>query len=161
LEPITLSTKRNSPAEAWLAGLTGPDATIGAPVDDLRAALDAWRHSAAEASEEVRVCFRLVPPQDDEDEWPLEVLMQDIAEPSLVVGAEEIWRSDATMSVFGRHVERPQEALLTELGRASRLWPELDGALRSAAPTGLVMDTMEAYQFLRGAAPLLAQAGFG
>ena len=40
-----------------------------------------------------------------------------------VVGAEEIWRSDGTMAVFGRHVESPQEALITELGRASRLWP--------------------------------------
>jgi hypothetical protein len=161
LEPW-LSGRPATVTEAWLAALTGPDALVSAPAAELaslRETLAGWEHSAAEASEEVRVCFRLVPPEDDEDEWPLEFLMQDVAEPSLVVGAAEVWRSET--SVFGRHVERPQEALLTELGRASRLWPELDDALRSAAPTGLVMDTTGAYLFLRGAAPVLAQAGFG
>ncbi|HEV2783157.1 MAG TPA: DEAD/DEAH box helicase [Actinophytocola sp.] len=169
LESLTLLPGRrggqSGATEAWLAALTGPDARIDAPepaLAELRAALDAWHRSAAEASDEVRVCFRLEPPEDDEDdEWGLEFLVQDVAEPSLIVGTAEIWRSDAAMILFDRHVERPQEALLAELGRASRLWPELDDALRSAMPTGLVMDTVQAYWFLRAAAPLLAQAGFG
>jgi superfamily II DNA or RNA helicase len=144
---------------AWLTALTGPDATIDAP--ELRAALEEWHASAAEASEEIRVCFRLVQPEDDDELWFVEFLVQDIAEPSLVAGADEIWRYDAAMALFGRHVERPQEALLTELGRASRLWPELDHALHSARPTGLTLDTLGAHSFLRAAAPLLAQAGFG
>jgi hypothetical protein len=162
LEPLVSS--RNTPAEAWLGALTGPDARVDVPepaLTELAETLAAWQHSAAEASEEVRVCFRLVQPEDDDsDEWSVEFLLQDRAEPSVVAGVGEVWRSGA-MSVFGRHVERPQEALLAELGRASRLWPELDDALRSPAPTGLVMDTTAAYLFLTGSAPLLAQAGFG
>jgi hypothetical protein len=167
IEPLVERTGTDL-AEAWLAALTGPDAHVEADgearTDELREVLGAWHHSAAEASEEIRVCFRLVAPDDtdtDSDEWAVEFLMQDIEEPSLVVDTAEIWHSDAALTAFGRHVERPQEALLAELGRASRLWPELDDALRSATPSGLVMDTTEAYLFLRGAAPLLAQAGFG
>jgi hypothetical protein len=162
VEPLVERTGPD-PAEAWLAALTGQNAHVDAPTGELREVLTAWYHSAAEASEEIRVCFRLVAPDDTDaaDEWAVEFLMQDIEEPSLVVDTAEIWHSDAALTAFGRHVEHPQEALLTELGRASRLWPELDDALRSATPSGLVMDTTEAYLFLRGAAPLLAQAGFG
>jgi hypothetical protein len=168
LEPLTLLPRRRgtataAEAEAWLGALTGPDARIDPPSAEFRAALDAWHRSAAEASDEVRMCFRLDPPETDEDDdWELAFLVQDVAEPSLVVGTAEIWGSDATTTLFDRHVEQGlHEAVLAELGRASRLWPELDEALRSATPAGLVMDTVQAYWFLRGAAPLLAQAGFG
>jgi hypothetical protein len=162
IEPLTLAPRSSDPAAAWLAALTGPDASIDASAADLaelREDLANWFASAAEASEEVRVCFRLIAPEQDSEDWAVEFLVQDKAEPSLVVEAAEIWRSANT--VFGRHVERPQEALLTELGRASRLWPELDDALRTATPSGMAMDTTDAHLFLRGAAPLLSQAGFG
>jgi superfamily II DNA or RNA helicase len=165
LEPLTLlrtPADPTDPTEAWLAALTGPDAAVQGELAELKETLDTWRDSAAEASEEVRICFRLAAPETEaDDDWLVEFLVQDIAEPSLVVGAAEIWRSDAGVTLFDRHVERPQEALLTELGRASKLWPNLDDALRTATPTGMVMDTTDAYLFLRGAAPLLAQAGFG
>jgi hypothetical protein len=162
IEPLTLAPASDDPAAAWLAALTGSDASIDATeaeLAELRDDLAGWFDSAAEASEEVRVCFRLIDPEQDSEDWAVEFLVQDKAEPSLVVEAAEIWRSEHT--VFGRHVERPQEALLTELGRASRLWPELDDALRTATPSGMAMDTTDAHLFLRGAAPLLAQAGFG
>ncbi|MFL6143312.1 MAG: DEAD/DEAH box helicase [Labedaea sp.] len=159
VEPLSLLTNPHGPAEAWLAGLTGPAAPLPA-APELGVALADWHRSAAPASEEVRVCFRLVPPEDD-DCWAVEFLLQDVVEPSLVVPAAEIWGSDAAMTALGRHVERPREALLTELGRASRLWSELDDALRSAEPNELIMDTPGAYLFLRGVAPALAQAGFG
>ncbi len=55
----------------------------------------------------------------------------------------------------------PRAALLTELGRASRLYPELERALRAARPEALVLDTQSAHDFLREAAPVLAAAGFG
>ena len=51
--------------------------------------------------------------------------------------------------------------MLAELGKASRLYPELDGALRTARPTALALDTAGAHRFLSTAAPALATAGFG
>src|SRR5207253_2571858 len=46
-------------------------------------------------------------------------------------------------------------------GRASRLWASLERALDSPRPVELALDAGGAYEFLRDAAPLLAQAGFG
>ena len=53
---------------------------------------------------------------------------------------------------------RPQETLLAELGKASRLYPDLDGALRTARPTGLPLDTDGAHRFLSAVG---ADAGHG
>lgn len=49
----------------------------------------------------------------------------------------------------------------TELGRASRIFPELVPALRTACPSGLELDADGAYRFLSGTAAVLDEAGFG
>ena len=54
--------------------------------------------------------------------------------------------------------DAPQETFLAELGKASRLYPELDGALRTARPLGLALDTDGAHHFLSGVG---AGAGHG
>ncbi|MDT5027261.1 MAG: hypothetical protein QOE61_3687, partial [Micromonosporaceae bacterium] len=55
----------------------------------------------------------------------------------------------------------PQEVLLGDLGRASRLYPDLDEVLlREQHPAELFLDVAGAYRFLTHA-PLLEEAGFG
>ena len=49
----------------------------------------------------------------------------------------------------------------TGRGRASRLFPELDRELESAAPEAVDLDTRGALRFLKETGPLLAGAGFG
>ncbi|WP_192772792.1 SNF2-related protein [Plantactinospora soyae] len=93
--------------------------------------------------------------------WRVEFALQAADEPSLVVGADRIWTARADLRALARHLAAPQETLLTELGRASRLWPELDDALRTAAPEALELDTEGAHRFLRDGAPVLHAAGFG
>ena len=65
------------------------------------------------------------------------------------------------LPALARHVHAPQETFLAELGKAGRLYPELDGALRTARPLGLSLDTEGAHRFLSSVAPALATAGFG
>ncbi|MGX7675502.1 SNF2-related protein [Plantactinospora sp. DSM 117369] len=93
--------------------------------------------------------------------WRVEFALQAADEPSLVVGADRIWAARGDLRALARHLAAPQETLLTELGRASRLWPELDDALRTAAPEALELDTEGAHRFLRDGAPVLHAAGFG
>ena len=93
--------------------------------------------------------------------WRVEFLLQATDDPSLVVGAEEVWRSGAALRRAARTLEMPHEILLAELGRARHCCPELSLALREAAPTGLEVDLAGAYQFLTEAAPALEVAGFG
>jgi non-specific serine/threonine protein kinase len=93
--------------------------------------------------------------------WRLRFALQAADEPSLVVEAERVWRSRGRLTALARHLDSPQETLLAELGRASRLYPELERALRTARPAALDLDTEGAHHFLTSGAPLLAAAGFG
>src|SRR6266545_4423383 len=152
--------------EAWLEALASDDGRFdanAAHLAGLREALDAWLRSASAAAGPLRTCFRLVEPPEDQPKrrWRLEFLLQASDEPSLLVPAAEVWRAAGTLNTLARRVEQPQELLLTDLGRAIRLYPELERALRSARPAALALDAAGAHRFLRDAAPLLAQTGFG
>ena len=65
------------------------------------------------------------------------------------------------MNQLGRRFEQPQEKLLAGLGYAGRLFPPVAETLKGKSPTRLDLDTRQAYTFLREAAPMLEEAGFG
>ena len=85
----------------------------------------------------VRACFRLVEPPAEQDQWQVAFALQATDEQSLVVEADAVWRSRGKLPALARHLDSPQETFLAELGKASRLYADLDGALRTARPTGL------------------------
>jgi len=98
----------------------------------------------------------------DPGTWRVEILLQAKDDPSLLVPAQEVWSTNGSgLRAFGRRIADPQERLLGGLGHAVRLWPELEPALREAAPTGLDVTLETAIGFLRDAVPALEQAGFG
>jgi non-specific serine/threonine protein kinase len=100
-------------------------------------------------------------PRDQTDRWRLDLLLQATDDLSLVVEAEEVWRSGTRLQQASRSLEAPHEVLLTELGRAVRAYPALDEALRQPVPTGIDLDLEGAHCFLATAAPALELAGFG
>lgn len=75
-----------------------------------------------------------------------------------MVPAGDVWRtkSDA-LTLLRKSIKNPQEQLLADLGRAARLFPQLEKSLETARPIELEMETKEAYSFLRQSAPLLAE----
>ncbi|MGC4847662.1 SNF2-related protein [Micromonospora sp. DT15] len=93
--------------------------------------------------------------------WRLEFGLQAADEPGLHVDAGDIWRAPQTLDGLVGRTTSPQETLLAELGRASRLWPDLDAALRTAAPEAMDLDVEGAHRFLSAGAPVLHAAGFG
>ena len=159
----------------WLGGLNGRERRFAAgpvAVDELTAELASWQREAVSGA--VRVCFRLIEPdcadQDgaalaepvrDVSGWRLQFALQATDDPSLIVDAEQVWRTRGVLRAFARHIKAPQERLLAELGRASRLYPDLEAALRTARPSALRLDAAGAHRFLRDRAPGLAAAGFG
>src|SRR4051794_1902325 len=165
-----LSASGGAPARAtsgpaWLAALVTPgdgsfDASAGA-VAVLSAELARWEKEVVGGPARAR--FRLVePPEGDRDElWQLEFALQSTVEPSLVAPAAQVWAGDVAAEALARLVPAPRQAMLTELGRANRLYPDLARALRAARPEALVLDSAGAHAFLREAAPVLAAAGFG
>ncbi len=159
---LTIGRSGDATTRAWLSALTGPDRAFAAEpagVIALSEALARWQYDAVAGP--VRACFRLVEPIDDTEAWEVRFGLQASDDPSLVVDAEAVWRSRGKLSALARHVEAPQETFLAELGKAARLYPELEGALRTARPAHLMLDTQGAHDFLSAAAPMLGTAGFG
>jgi non-specific serine/threonine protein kinase len=105
--------------------------------------------------------FQLVDPPEGDGSWRLAILLQSAVDPSLRLPAADVWRGRGAARALGKGVEDPQEQLLAGLGRASRLYPPLVAALDESHPTGIDLDAVGAHAFLRDAAPLLIEAGFG
>lgn len=159
---LALGRAGDQVTRAWLSALSGTERVFEADpagVSALAEALAEWQRDAVAGP--VRACFRLAEPRDDDGEWQVAFGLQAADEPSLVVDAEAVWRSRGKLPALARHLAAPQETFLAELGKAARLYPELDRALRTARPSHLVLDTEAAHHFLSAAAPVLGTAGFG
>ena len=166
--------------QAWLTALTAPNGRFEADPDELDTLVESlrpWEDVGIGKVGPARATFRLTEietgteaERETESEvtetegiragtgWRLEFLLQSMADPSLLVPAEQAWNADGSLR---RWLDRPEELLLAELGRASRIYPELVPALRTARPCDLFLNTEGAYHFLSTAAAVLDEAGFG
>ena len=157
--------------ERWLQALAAADPTLTGSPEELNTFSREIRRwlagiQLADADAPFRTCLRLEPPDDHEERdgalWRISFHLQAKDDRSLLVPAEAVWRARSSAVTFlERRFENPQERLLADLGRAARLFPPLEGSLKGAHPTGLELDTEQAYAFLRRAAPLLEEGGFG
>lgn len=94
--------------------------------------------------------------------WELQFLLQARDDLSLLVPLEEVWReSGATARFLDRRFDHPHEQVLASLGQAARLFAPIAASLSQARPLGCALTGAQAYAFLREAAPLLEEAGFG
>ncbi|HZD22033.1 MAG TPA: DEAD/DEAH box helicase [Acidimicrobiia bacterium] len=157
-------SKRTPAAEVWLSSLTSPDPHFeaeSAEFDELAEELSVWADVGVGHTGPARATFRLTEADaelDNDGQWHLELLLQSVEDPSLLVPASQVWTGGEGLQ---RWLSRPDELLLTELGRASTIYPKLTAALREARPSVLQLDNDGAYQFLGVWASLLDQAGFG
>ncbi|MET0233265.1 MAG: DEAD/DEAH box helicase [Kibdelosporangium sp.] len=157
-----MTVKKSATAtERWVRALTTEDATVHGDLSRLETGLRAWHDSAAPPVGPLRTCFRLALPDEDDGDWRVEFFLQATADPSLTASASDVWRGSGPAKLLARHAEHPEEALLAGLGRASRVYRELDAALRVSTPAFLKTDPEGAYRFLRQSANALTLAGFG
>ncbi|MDG4756737.1 DEAD/DEAH box helicase [Micromonospora sp. WMMD710] len=139
---------------------TRPAATVPTAADSVPTAVD----TVPTAADTVPTAVHTVPSLVDAagaGRWRLEFGLQPADEPGLHVDAGQVWRAPQTLAGLAGRTTSPQETLLAELGRASRLWPDLDSALRTAAPEAMELDVEGAHRFLSEGAPVLHAAGFG
>ncbi|MFC0863356.1 DEAD/DEAH box helicase [Sphaerimonospora cavernae] len=176
--------QRSPLADRWTAALTGDAVALPgvsqADAEKLALPLQEWFRAAHQLDGPVKVCFRLVEPEPDPElisslspdiageyrerpavadtgAWRVEFALQSAEDPSLYVPAPLVWAGETIPGLPGR----PDETLLAGLGRAARLYPKIDDALREARPARIELDVEGAFYFLRHAAPLLQSAGFG
>ena len=167
--------------EQWLQALASPTPTLDASDQELRTfeqTLQVWlgQLQLPDTTAPFRTCFRLDEPpeqaldlqaqQTQEDTstagWRISYYLQANNDRSLLVPADKVWAERSGALTFLKHrFENPQERLLADLARASRVFPDVEESLKAARPAGLQLTTEQAYRFLRETAPLLEQSGFG
>ncbi|MDQ3639022.1 MAG: DEAD/DEAH box helicase [Actinomycetota bacterium] len=163
----------SDPGSRWTRSLSGRRAPIEASAaqrESLERGHRLWlRNLELAGDEHFRVAFRLSAPDPAldpagdgaEGAWPLEFLLQGREDPSLLVGAADIWRGGEALAGL-RRLKEPQEKLLAGLGHAARFFGPLERALgEGSAPEGVELSAEQAFRFMRGCAPLLEEAGFG
>jgi len=163
------------PHVAWLRGLLARANDVpGTPASrqELSRKVRHWISGLEErgASSAWRLLLRLNEPVDaglnttdaDDPEWSVTFHLQSVDRPALVIDAEDIWMLPGdSITIEGRRIDGPQELLLGELGRATRLFPRLEKALEDSEPVSLPLSTRQAYEYLREVMPVLHEQGFG
>ncbi|RQW80866.1 MAG: DEAD/DEAH box helicase [Methanothrix sp.] len=161
-------------AQQFCLALTSPDPTLKGSAEEVEpfaGELDSWTAQLLPKSVEVpfRACFRLEAPDEAgsegrqvNDVWHLHFFLQAKDDRSLLVPAEEVWRTrSGAMTILKKRLKNPQEQLLADLGKAAKVLPALEECLDTARPVCLPLTAEEAYSFLRESAPLLEQNGLG
>lgn len=164
-----------SPHDRWMAALRAPDGVIEGAADEMEALTQqvrAWRRPViVSAASAFRLCFRLEEPEQElavrgrkatGPSWHVRYLLQPVDDPSLLVPAEDAWEPKGRIAAaLKRGGVNSREYLLSSLGQAAGLSPEIEQSLKSAAPGGYDIDATGAHRFLTEKAWLLEQAGFG
>jgi len=164
-------TSFDSLHDAWLDALHTPDGNVsGDPgeLERLAVQIRQWRRplDAIDGSP-FRLCFRLEEPQETLPEdggatWYVRYLLQPKDDPSLLVEASKLWRAGGReMAALKRFGPGVREYLLAALGQAAGICPWIAASLEQAEPGGYPLSTAAAYEFLKGQAMALEEAGFG
>lgn len=167
------SNHRQSPHEQWLHALSSDNPVLTGNAQELAnfaATLGGWvgQLRPSTLNSPFRTCFRLDSPTEDGTgangaaHWHVSFHLQANDDRSLLVPSEKVWQErSSTLTFLKRKFENPQERLLGDLGKAVRLFPRIEESLHTAHPTEVMLNTEQAYKFLRESAPLLEESGFG
>ncbi|RZS31248.1 SNF2 family DNA or RNA helicase [Herbihabitans rhizosphaerae] len=146
-------TMPRTPAAALAAGGPAFAAVEPTPVPELRR----WAiETGAGVDRGVRISLRMEPTGDDLATAGFRAVVQvhDLADPSRVADARDLWASGAP----GFTQESTVDTIMA-VRRAARVWPPLESLLRAAVPDELVLTDEEVTELLSGAASSLAVAG--
>jgi len=170
---------------AWLGGLLRGDARIGAESgqrSEIAKRVRQWISQLEDRGESSswRFGLRLAEPitdaapsprgegeavietPDDAVRWSLSFYLQSLDDEEVTIRGADVWLINRDRIVYeGLTLEQPQELLMGELGRASRYYKRLEEALDESEPIEVMLETEEAYRFLREVKPVLEEQGFG
>lgn len=155
--------------QRWLAALKSPSGFLqGDPAElvKLTYQIKEWRRQVYTlAAAPYRFCFRLEEPgpeesQSEDETWVVRYLLQAKDDPSLLLPVSDAWKGKVKLKITGENLAARREFILTALGQAACFSPQIEESLKSSIPAGFTLDASGAFEFLRGQAPLLKQAGF-
>lgn len=150
---------RRTVPEAWARSLSAsdprmPDSLHSAKLRAFAAEVDAWVRSGVVSLGRARLCVRVHEPVSEaDDRWPIELLVQDAEEPSLVIPLADLWAGSAPLP------SGTVEEVLAALGRLGRQAPELSMLLDEARPASAELDTAALLTFVQDRIEPLAEVG--
>lgn len=169
--------------ERWLAALRAPSGLLeGDPPElaKLATQVKEWRRKVYTlTAAPYRFCFRLEEPEagepgselqehprkkrtgGKEEPWMVRYLLQARDDPSLLIPVTDAWEGRVKLKFKGGTRGRVREFVLTALGQAACLSPQVEESIKSGVSAGFTLDSSGACEFLHNQAPLLRQAGFG
>ncbi|MEB3334915.1 MAG: DEAD/DEAH box helicase [Cyanobacteriota bacterium] len=150
---------------AWQKALMRGDGRLALDPEQterLETATHHWREAVAGRVAPARACLELETPADGEELWDLRFSLQAEAEPTLRLGAGQVWAAgDSVLQLGEVEVPQPGELLLEGLGRALQVFEPLGRGLESAAPERMQLTPAEAFVLVRTAASQLRDVGVG
>jgi len=171
----------------WLKALLSTDMEINSSeksIENLVLELNKWSEAISSHGEGRKfiTCFRLEPPELDggngnnnkdrytrnKPKWNLNYLLQAVDDPSLIFGADKVWKSfknkkgknEGIGKYLDQRFQHPQDRLLTDLAVASRFFKPIEKSLTLSAPSGCLIDLNEVNSFLTESVWLLKESGF-
>ncbi len=168
--------------DQWLHALRSSDDLMEGAASELATLTEQvheWRRPiSVSVATPFRLCFRLEEPKQAMDveeiaasprrhtvtsqEWYVRYLLQAADDQSLLVPVADAWNAKGrAATALKRGVFKPREYLLSALGQASSLNAQIEQSLKSAAPGGYELNSIEAHDFLTEKAWLLEQSGYG
>ena len=145
--------------DRWLHALHHPSAILEGDPDELAEfsdAMDRWqRRLTLSSSAPFSLVLRLEEPSEGERDWTVRYMLRAADDPSLLLPADGVWADDKIVSGIDA-----RQILLSGLGQAAALCPEIARSLKTSKPSGFQLDTDGAYRFLTQRAPTLQGAGF-
>lgn len=154
---------------AWMESLFDPDnRQLIAPTKKyavFAGTINAWLQKlySQEKHKHFQTCFRLQcpGPSEDPDSWKISFHLEAVNDETIMIPAKEIWQSRlGIIRVLEDKYENPQERLMTDLGKASLVYPKINDCLENPFPSSLVLTTEQAVIFLKKYAQKLEKAGF-
>ncbi len=147
----------------WLSGLLDDSPMLEVNGDQAVVLLRAARSWISQlddlaSGQTLRLRLDVCPPEGEHGPWAVTLGLAAANDATLSVLAEDIWNSTPEAIQLAGDADA-QDVLLTELGQAARLWPELDPLLEQASPSRMELDSRGAWSLLGEFRPLLEEAG--
>lgn len=148
----------------WLSALTFQNEVeleeLGKPTADLfkttlDQVLDQLDTPSLTGPSQVYLHLQTPPPDNPTSDWVLSYWLQSEVDPSLKIPAEEVWRTREGT----KHLQDPQETLLTGLSKVMNLFTPIRQSLRSKNPSKCLLSIEEVVTFVDEVVPQLDRLG--